>query len=203
MEKEGKRVKILFTGFEPFGGSCENPSYDCLKGLPCTVGETELVTANLPVSFRRARALLLERMGEERPDAVVCLGLAAGRKKISLEKVGINYAHAQIPDNDGDQPVDTLLDPNGPAAYFSGLPVLALAEALNREEIPAEVSLTAGSYVCNCLLYRLLARAGGIPAGFIHVPAAQDLPLEVTAHAMERTAAFLTAWLERRGVYEI
>lgn len=81
MEKEGKRVKILFTGFEPFGGSCENPSYDCLKGLPCTVGETELVTAKLPVSFRRAPALLLERMGEERPDAVVCLGLAAGRKK--------------------------------------------------------------------------------------------------------------------------
>lgn len=100
-------------------------------------------------------------------------------------------------------PVDTLLDPDGPAAYFSGLPVLALAEALNREEIPAEVSLTAGSYVCNCLLYRLLARAGDIPADFIHVPAAQDLPLEVTAHAMERTAAFLTAWLERRGVHEI
>ena len=111
-------MKILFTGFEPFGGSCENPSYDCLKGLPCTVGETELVTAKLPVSFRRAPALLLERMGEERPDAVVCLGLAAGRKKISLEKVGINYAHAQIPDNDGDQPVDTLCIRMGPRRIF-------------------------------------------------------------------------------------
>ena len=109
-------MKILLTGFEPFGGGSSNPSYACLKGLPPTAGGAELVTMELPVSFRRAPEQLLERMKVERPDGVICLGLAASRAKISLEKVGLNYAHARIPDNDGVQPRDLLMMPAGPAA---------------------------------------------------------------------------------------
>ena len=94
-------MKILFTGFEPFDGGTSNPSYACLRELPPTIGTAELVTMELPVSFRRAPELLLKGMDAEGPDAVICLGLAANRKKISLEKVGLNYAYARIPDNDG------------------------------------------------------------------------------------------------------
>ena len=111
-------MKILFTGFEPFDGGTSNPSYACLRELPPTIGTAELVTMELPVSFRRAPELLLKGMDAEGPDAVICLGLAANRKKISLEKVGLNYAYARIPDNDGMQPRDIPLDPSGPAACF-------------------------------------------------------------------------------------
>ena len=134
-------MKILFTGFEPFDGGTSNPSYACLRELPPTIGTAELVTMELPVSFRRAPELLLKGMDAEGPDAVICLGLAANRKKISLEKVGLNYAYARIPDNDGMQPRDIPLDPSGPAACFSTLPVWDLAAELNQAEIPAEVSL--------------------------------------------------------------
>lgn len=157
----------------------------------------------LPVSFRRAPEQLLERMKVERPDGVICLGLAASRAKISLEKVGLNYAHARIPDNDGVQPRDLLLDPAGPAAYFSTLPVLSLAEALNREGIPAEVSLTAGAYVCNCLLYRLLAVAGTMPAGFIHVPGTEKMALETMTQAVMQIVAFLATERRKRGNHAI
>ena len=151
----------------------------------------ELVTMELPVSFRRAPELLLKGMDAEGPDAVICLGLAANRKKISLEKVGLNYAYARIPDNDGMQPRDIPLDPSGPAACFSTLPVWDLAAELNQAEIPAEVSLSAGSYVCNCLLYHLLRAAGRMPAGFIHVPPTEAMPLEMVTRAMKLIATRL------------
>lgn len=184
-------MKILFTGFVPFDGGTSNPSYACLKELPPTAGGAELVTMELPVSFRRAPALLLERMEAEQPDAVICLGLAANRKKISLEKVGLNYAYARIPDHDGVQPRDVPLDPSGPAACFATLPVWVLAEELNRAEIPAEVSLSAGGYVCNCLLYHLLRAAGKISAGFIHVPPTEAMPLAMMTRAMKLIATRL------------
>lgn len=196
-------MKILFTGFEPFDGGSSNPSYECLRGLPPMADGVEFVTMELPVSFRRAPERLLERMKAERPDAVICLGLAANREKLSLEKVGLNYAHARIPDNDGMQPRDLLLDPAGPAAYFSTLPVVPLAEMLNRESIPAEISLTAGAYVCNCLLYRLLAVAGTMPAGFIHVPGTEKMTLETMTRAMMQTAACLAAESRKGGSHEI
>lgn len=186
-------MKILFTGFEPFGGDHANPSFDCLRTLPRAIDGAEIVKMELPVSFRRAPELLLDCVAREEPDAVVCLGLAAGRKKITPEKVGINFAHAGIPDNDGARPLDTPLNPVGPAAYFSTLPVLPLVEALNRAGFPAELSCTAGTYVCNSVLYHLLAWASprGIPAGFIHVPPVTELPLGTMTEAMAQVAAFL------------
>lgn len=176
-------MKILFTGFAPFDGGKTNPSFDCLMGLPETIAGARIVTARLPVSFRQGPETLAALLERERPDAAVCLGLAAGRKKITPEKVAINFAHAGIPDNDGQQPWDTPLDPRGPAAYFATLPVTALVEDLNRAGLPAALSLSAGAYVCNSVMFHLLAWATprGVPAGFIHVPSETDLPLpEIT-----------------------
>ena len=134
---------------------------------------------------------LLKGMDAEGPDAVICLGLAANRKKISPGEGGTHYAYARIPDNDGMQPRDIPLDPSGPAACFSTLPVWDLAAELNQAEIPAEVSLSAGSYVCNCLLYHLLRAAGRMPAGFIHVPPTEAMPLEMVTRAMKLIATRL------------
>ena len=103
----------------------------------------------------------------------------------------LNYAYARIPDNDGMQPRDIPLDPSGPAACFSTLPVWDLAAELNQAEIPAEVSLSAGSYVCNCLLYHLLRAAGRMPACFIHVPPTEAMPLEMVTRAMKLIATRL------------
>ena len=126
-----------------------------------------------------------------RPDGVVCFGLAASRTKITPEKVAVNFAHARIPDNDGAQPQNLPLDPRGPAAYFSTLPVLDMVEALEAKNIPAELSLSAGSYVCNAVMYRLLAWATprGIPAGFVHVPG--NLPPAALCQAVEIIAHML------------
>lgn len=181
-------MKILFTGFAPFGGHAANPSWDCLAGLS---GQAGWFTACLPVSFRRGPEALMAAVERYQPDSVVCLGLAANRTKITPEKVAVNFAHARIPDNDGAQPRDLPLDPHGPAAYFSTLPVLALVEALEAKNIPAELSLSAGSYVCNAVMYRLLAWATprGIPAGFVHVPG--NLPPAVLSQAVEITGSLL------------
>lgn len=186
-------MKILFTGFMPFDGRDSNPSYDCLRAIPAQVQGAEIVTLELPVTFREAPRVLLEALEREQPDAVICLGLAAGRKKITPEKVAINFAHARIPDNSGFQPVDLALDPAGPAAWFTSLPALALIDALKKAGIPASLSLTAGAYVCNSVMYHLMtwATPRGIPAGFVHVPLEEDLPLAETTRAMVLMAQIL------------
>ena len=181
-------MKLLFTGFAPFGGLESNPSWDCLNMLPRQPG---WFTACLPVSFRRGPEALMAAVERCRPDGVVCFGLAASRTKITPEKVAVNFAHARIPDNDGAQPQNLPLDPRGPAAYFSTLPVLDMVEALEAKNIPAELSLSAGSYVCNAVMYRLLAWATprGIPAGFVHVPG--NLPPAALCQAVEIIAHML------------
>lgn len=179
-------MKLLITGFVPFGGGTDNPSRDCLRMLPSAIEDVEIHTMELPVAFREAPAVLLEALERLSPDAVVCLGVAVGRGKITPEKVAINLAHARIPDNEGAQPREQPLAAGGPDGLFSTLPVFELVRTLEQRGIPAEVSYTAGAYVCNCLFYNLMTWAipRGIPAGFIHVPAAKDLPLEETTRAV-------------------
>lgn len=186
-------MKLLFTGFAPFDGGTSNPSYDCLKSLPKQLDGAEIQIAQLPVSFSAGPQTLLELLNREQPQAVVCLGLAAGRKCITPEKVGINFANARIPDNDGAQPVFQVLQESGPDAYFSTLPLPSMLEALEKAGIPAALSCTAGSYVCNSILYHLMAWATPrhIPAGFIHVPSTDAVPLEEQTRAMTLVAKLL------------
>lgn len=186
-------MKLLFTGFAPFDGGSSNPSYDCLKVLPARIAGAEILTRELPVSFSAAPQALLAALEQEQPQAVICLGLAAGRKKITPEKVAINFAHARIPDNDGVQPIHASLDADGPAAYFSTLPLGQLLEVWDRAGIPADLSVTAGTYVCNSIFYHLMAWAApwGISAGFIHVPLEEALPLSEMTRAMTLAAELL------------
>lgn len=170
-------MRVLLTGFEPFGGARANPSWEVAQHLAGTgrVPGVEVVAERMPVSFARVRPLLAEAMERYAPDVVVALGLAAGRPHVSVERVGINLALARIPDNDGRRPRDVPLVPAGPDAHLTTLPVGRLLAADPR----LVDSLSAGGFVCNATLYHLLdlvvSAAPGTSrvraAGFLHVPA--------------------------------
>ncbi len=166
-------MKILVTGFEPFGGEDINPSWEAVRQLRAPEG-TELVRLRLPVVFREAGEQLAAAMKRERPDLVLCIGQAAGRAAITPERLGVNLMDASIPDNAGFQPQEEPVIPGAPAAFFARLPVAALAEAIRAAGVPARVSNSAGLFVCNALLYRLLheieTRYPQMRGGFLHVP---------------------------------
>ncbi len=182
--RSDRRPTVLVTGFEPFDGAAHNPSGDLARRL-AELGHPDcrIVGEVLPVSFARAPALLAAAIDAHHPDVVVMLGLAENRRAITPERVAINLADARIADNDGEQPTDAPLEPHGPAARFALLPIKHIALSIANAGIPAEVSLSAGSYVCNAVMYAALgiaeqrAGAGGAPlqAGFIHVPATPQL----------------------------
>lgn len=165
---------MLLTGFEPFAGEPVNASWDAVRALHgATVGGHRVVTRCLPTVFADAPAALEAAMRELDPAAVIAVGQADGRETISLERVAINLIDARIPDNQGAQPIDQPVLPGGPAAYFSTLPLKPMLAALHQADIPAEISHTAGTYVCNQLFYSLchtLREQPRIPAGFVHVP---------------------------------
>jgi len=173
----GRFPIVLVTGFEPFGGEAINPSWMAAQALHGrTVAGHRLIGAQLPTVFSRSIEVLRDLLHRHRPALVVCTGQAAGRAALSLERIAINVADARIPDNDGEQPVDTPVAAGGPAAYFTSMPIKAMLAALLAEGINAEVSQTAGTFVCNHVFYGLmhelatrhdLARTRG---GFIHVP---------------------------------
>lgn len=167
-------MKLLITGFAPFGGEALNPSWETVKALPDRIGSVELIKLELPTAFDRSACALTEAVTLHRPQAVLSVGQAGGRSAITVERVAVNLADAGIPDNDGFQPRDLPLIPDGPAAYFSTLPVKAIVEALRAAGIPCQVSYSAGTYVCNSVLYRALhlgaTACPGLLAGFIHVP---------------------------------
>lgn len=167
---------VLVTGFDPFGGSTVNPSWDAIHALHGrTVAGRKLVGGELPTVFGRSLERLAELMAEHQPELVVCTGQAGGRAAISLERVAINVNDARIPDNLGAKPIDVPIIPDGPAAYFTSLPIKAMLQALLDAGINAEVSQTAGTFVCNHVFYglmHLLARPQwqGTRGGLIHVP---------------------------------
>ena len=168
-------MTILITAFAPFQQESINATMEALKLLPDTVNGAALHKHDLPVVFGQAAEELCELVDSLRPDAVICLGQASGRADITPERVAINVMDARIPDNGGNQPVDVPVRADGPAAYFSTLPVKQMVQAMKDAGVPASVSNTAGTFVCNNLMYGLLdhlARTGkNIPAGFIHIPA--------------------------------
>ncbi|TYP49795.1 pyroglutamyl-peptidase I [Thermosediminibacter litoriperuensis] len=167
-------MKVLVTGFEPFGGEKVNPALEAVKLLPKEIKGARVVVRELPTVFGKSLDVLFNEMEKEKPDVVICVGQAGGRYAVSVERVAINVDDARIPDNEGNQPVDQPIFPDGENAYFSTLPIKRIVEAIKKEGIPAEVSNTAGTYVCNHVMYGLLYYASrkrpDIKAGFIHVP---------------------------------
>lgn len=165
---------VLLTGFEPFAGERINPSWETVRELHGEVIAGHRVESRcLPTAFVDAQAALHSALQAHDPAAVIALGQAGSRPQISLERVAINLIDARIPDNTGAQPIDSPVIPGGPAAYFSTLPLKAMLMALRENGIPAEISHTAGTYVCNQVFYVLLhamREHPEIPAGFVHVP---------------------------------
>ncbi len=189
---------ILLTGFEPFAGSASNPSWGAVeraRGILRSEGWA-VESVELPCVFGDALVALRAALDAYDPELVVCVGQAGGRPGISLERVAINCDDARIPDNAGNQPVDQDVVPGGPAAYFSSLPIKAGLLALRSAGIPADVSQSAGTYVCNHVFYGLmheLRNRSGTRGGFVHVPleaarppggSTPTLPIDVTAEAL-------------------
>lgn len=167
---------VLVTGFDPFGGSRVNPSWDAVHALHGrSVAGRQVIGGEIPTIFGVALRRLAELMEEHQPELVICMGQAGGRSAISLERVAINVNDARIPDNAGAKPIDTPVIADGPAAYFTSLPIKAMLSALLKEGINAEVSQTAGTFVCNHVFYGLMhqlaqPRWSGTRGGLIHVP---------------------------------
>ncbi len=164
--------KLLITGFEPFGGEKINPSWEAVKLLPEKIGDFEIIKAEIPVVFEKAAETVLAKAETIKPDAIICVGQAGGRTGVTPEMVAINLRFASIPDNEGNQPKDIPCVENGENAYFSTLPVRKMAAAISETSIPCSVSYSAGTYVCNDLIYHILHHYKGtdIRGCFIHVP---------------------------------
>lgn len=171
--------KLLLTGFEPFLDNKSNPTEALAKSFDGkVVGDYKVTSRILPVSFKRTPLELSKALLEVRPDAVLCLGLAADRKHITPELVAINYYHSQEEDNDGEIVLEKVLCGEGPPAYFSTLPARKMSQAIADSGIPCKVSTTAGTYVCNQTMYQLAKRLESfekkVPWGFIHIPNTLD-----------------------------
>ena len=167
-------MKILVTGFTPFGGEQINPSWEAARRLPNRIGGAELIKHEIPTEFDASGAALHKLLTELRPDAVLCVGQYGGANCIRVERVAVNLRDARIADNAGRQPTDEPVVTGGPDAYFATIPTRRIVDALRERDIPARLSYSAGTFVCNDLLYCALHEsAQGYPAmrcGFIHVP---------------------------------
>ncbi len=177
---------LLITGFEPFGAENRNPSWEAVKLLPNEIGSIRLYKLLLPVEFGHAADICAHAARKCGAEAVLCVGLAAGRTAVTPETIGVNVRDASIPDNAGQKPQGTPVVPDGPAAYFSTLPVRNMTEAIRVLNIPAKLSYSAGTYVCNDLLYSLLHRFSGTETriAFVHIPLEKDLPLFDSVRAL-------------------
>ena len=190
-------MKILLTAFTPFDGEKINPALEAMKLVKDRLGNLEVVKIEVPTVFRKSIQVVTEAIEKEKPDFVLSIGQAGGREGITPERVAINIDDARIPDNEGNQPVDEPIFPDGANAYFSTLPVKAMVEAIRREGLPSSLSNSAGTYVCNHLMYGVLyflnkndcqvgnghlqykdscllndgeEKRQAVKAGFIHVP---------------------------------
>ena len=168
---------VLLTGFDAFGGDSINPSWLAAQALDGEIVQGHRVlTELLPTEFAASRRLLTRSLRQHKPALVLCLGLAGGRACLSLERIAINVQDARIADNAGAQPIDIPIVQRGPAAYFSTLPIKAMLQALTASGIPAEVSQTAGTFVCNHVFYSLMHALKKLRAttkargGFAHLP---------------------------------
>lgn len=175
-------MKVLVTGFEPFGGETINPSWEAVKELPDKIENAEIIKHQLPVTFKGVKEKLPKIIDEIEPNVVILTGQAGGRVNITVERVAINVMDARMEDNEGYKPEDEPIFENAPAAYFATIPVKRIVNALRENKIPAMVSNSAGTYVCNTAMYTALHHIAikGLEAkaGFIHVPYIPEQVLE-------------------------
>ena len=198
-------MKILVTGFDPFGGESVNPAWEAVSRLPETINGAEVVRMLIPTSFERAPRAILEKEREYRPDYVISVGQAAGRTAITPERIAINMMSASIPDNDGEQPTEQKIEDNGPDGYFSLLPVVEMVKAIEAAGLPGRISNTAGTFVCNRVMYSVLhachTEFPKMRSGFIHVPCIPEqtekhpewfsLPVEEITRGLEAALSVL------------
>lgn len=167
-------MNILVTGFDPFGGETINPALEAIKQLPSIIDGATIKWIEVPTVFERSANVLEQAITDYQPDVVLCIGQAGGRFGLTPERVAINQDDARIPDNEGNQPIDQTIRRDGQAAYFSTLPIKAMVEAIKKAGLPAAVSNTAGTFVCNHLMYQALYLADtkfpDLKAGFMHIP---------------------------------
>lgn len=166
-------MKILVTGFDPFGGEPTNPAIESVKRIDENIEGAEIIKLEIPTVFHKAADVVEAKIKEVKPDVILSVGQAGGRYGITVERVAINEDDARIEDNEGNQPIDVKIREDGAPAYFATLPIKAMVEEIKKENIPASVSNTAGTFVCNHIMYQdlyLAEKYGDIKAGFIHVP---------------------------------
>lgn len=167
-------MRILITGFDSFGGESINPSNLSVSKLPDKIGNIKIKKLTLPTVFNNSADLLEKNIEEFQPNIVICVGQAGGRNKITVERVAINIDDARIADNNNNAPIDETIRDDGENAYFSTLPIKAIVSELEKNNIPAAVSNTAGTFVCNHIMYQALylskTKFKNINAGFIHIP---------------------------------
>ncbi|ERK56898.1 pyroglutamyl-peptidase I [Gemella bergeri ATCC 700627] len=167
-------MKVLITGFEPFNNENINPSELAVRSLPNSINNITIKKIILPTAFKHSSLLLKKEIENFKPHIVICVGQAGGRKNISLERIAVNIDDARIPDNNGYAPIDTPIRNDGTNAYFSTLPIKAIVENLKKENIPADISNTAGTFVCNHVMYDALYFSEkediSFSAGFVHIP---------------------------------
>ncbi len=167
-------MKILVTGFDPFGSDKINPAIEAVKKLPDTIKGAKIIKLEIPTVFNKSAQVVHQAIVKEQPDYVLNVGQAGGRSALTPERVAININDGRIPDNDGYQPLDEPIQPDGDTAYFTQLPIKAMAKAIRAAGLPAIVSNTAGTYVCNHIFYQVqYMRTKEFPklkAGFIHIP---------------------------------
>ncbi len=167
-------MKVLLTAFDPFGGETINPAQEAVRLVPETIGEAQIIKLEVPTVFGKSIETMLCKAREVHPDVILCIGQAGGRYDISPERVAININDARIPDNEGNQPIDEPIFSDGAPAYFSNLPIKAMVQAIRSCGLPASVSNSAGTYVCNHLMYGVLYHIArempSVRGGFMHVP---------------------------------
>lgn len=167
-------MKVLLTGFDPFGEDTVNPAWEAVMKIKNKIGNIEIVKREVPTVFYKSIDTVVAAIEIEKPDAVLCIGQAGGRCDLTIERVAININDARIRDNEGNQPIDETIYTDGKTAYFSTLPIKAMVKSMKEKGIPASISNTAGTYVCNHLMYGVLyyleKNHPEIKGGFMHVP---------------------------------
>lgn len=167
-------MKILVTGFDPFGDDVINPAIEAVKLLPGQLGDVEIIKLEIPTVFYKSSDVVEKAIEKEQPDYVLNIGQAGGRSELTPERVAINLDDARIKDNEGQQPIDIPIREDGEPAYFSQLPIKAMVDYMKKEHVPASVSNTAGTFVCNHIMYQAIylsmTKYPEVKAGFMHIP---------------------------------
>lgn len=167
-------MKVLVTGFTPFGGEAINPSFEAIKALPDKIAQADIIKLEIPTVFNESIEILDKAIEINKPDIVICVGQAGGRFDITVERVAININDARIADNKGNQPIDEPIFSDGQPAYFANVPIKVMVEKIRESGIPASVSNSAGTFVCNHIMYGLMylidKKYSNVRGTFIHVP---------------------------------